>query len=69
MKSKYMGIILVILSAFFFALMNLFVKLSGDLPSIQKSFFRNIVALLLAVVLLIKDRPSVHLGYYVISTP
>lgn len=60
MKSKYMGIILVILSAFFFALMNLFVKLSGDLPSIQKSFFRNIVALLLAVVLLIKDRKNLH---------
>ncbi len=60
MKAKYKGIILVILSAFFFALMNLFVKLSGDLPSIQKSFFRNIIALLLAVVLLIKDRKNLH---------
>ncbi len=39
MKQQYKGIILIIASAFFFSLMSLFVKLSGDLPSIQKSFF------------------------------
>ena len=40
-KKKYMGIVYIIMSAFFFALMNVFVRLSGDLPSMQKSFFRN----------------------------
>lgn len=35
--------------------MNTFVKLSGDLPSIQKSFFRNFVAMIFAAILLIKS--------------
>lgn len=50
-----MGIIYIIISAFCFALMNTFVKLSGDLPSIQKSFFRNFVAMIFAAILLIKS--------------
>ncbi len=60
MNARYKGVILVIMSAFCFALMNLFVKLSGDLPSIQKSFFRNLIALLLAAFLLIRDRKELH---------
>ncbi|MBR2913349.1 MAG: DMT family transporter [Oscillospiraceae bacterium] len=60
MKAKYKGLILVILSAFCFALMNLFVRLSGDLPSIQKSFFRNFIALFIALFLLIRDRKELH---------
>lgn len=35
--------------------MNMFVKLSGDLPSIQKSFFRNFIAMIFAAILLIKS--------------
>lgn len=54
MKNK--GVQLIILSAFFFALMNVFVKLSGDLPSIQKSFFRNLVACFFAAGMLIKNK-------------
>ncbi len=61
MKSKYKGILLIVLSAFCFAFMNAFVKLSGDLPSIQKSFFRNFVAFLIAFVLLLKDWKNFHL--------
>ncbi len=60
MKPKYKAILLIILSAFCFAFMNAFVKLSGDLPSIQKSFFRNFIAFLIAFVLLIKDRKNFH---------
>ena len=37
--------------------MNFFVKLSGDLPTMQKAFFRNLVAATVAFVLLIR-RPS-----------
>lgn len=48
MKSLHKGILCIIASAFFFALMNVFVRLSGDLPFIQKSFFRNFVALIFA---------------------
>lgn len=51
-KKKYLGITYIIFSAFFFSLMNMFVRLSGDLPSMQKSFFRNLVALLFAGVVM-----------------
>lgn len=57
MTSKQKGIFFIICSAFSFALMNLFIRLSGDLPSLQKSFFRNFVALLFAAVILLKERP------------
>lgn len=36
------------LLALSFAFMNAFVRLSGDLPSVQKSFFRNLVAFFIA---------------------
>lgn len=55
-KKQYKGILYIILSAFCFALMNMFVRMAGDLPSIQKSFFRNFVAAIFACVILIKDR-------------
>ncbi|MDD7280646.1 DMT family transporter [Floccifex sp.] len=56
MTKKYKGILFITCSAFCFALMNVFVKLAGDLPSIQKSFFRNLVACLFALILIIKDK-------------
>ncbi len=62
MRSRNKGILLIICSAFCFACMNAFVRLSGDLPSVQKSFFRNFVALLIAAVLFVKDgAPKQHL--------
>lgn len=54
-NDKTKGIIYIIVSAFFFALMGLFVKLSGDLPTIQKSFFRNAVAMIFAFVVITKN--------------
>ncbi len=45
---KYKGIMFIVMSAFCFALMNVFVRLSGDLPSVQKSFFRNFIAFIIA---------------------
>ena len=44
------------MAAFCFALMNTFVRLSGDLPSVQKSFFRNLVAAAFAGSILIKNK-------------
>ncbi len=54
-KNRYKGILFIIMSAFCFACMNAFVRLAGDLPSTQKSFFRNLVALFFALVLLKKE--------------
>ena len=52
MTKKQKGILFILISAYCFSLMNMFVKLSGDLPSMQKSFFRNLVALLVAAIML-----------------
>lgn len=50
------GVIMIILSAFCFACMNVSVRLAGDIPSIQKSFFRNLVAAVIAGAIVCKDR-------------
>ena len=55
MNKKYKGILYIVVSAFCFALMNRFVRMAGDLPSIQKSFFRNFVAAIFACVILLKE--------------
>ena len=49
-NDRYKGIFYIILAAFGFAFMNLFVKLAGDLPAIEKSFFRNLVAIFFAII-------------------
>ncbi|MDO5559688.1 MAG: DMT family transporter [Oscillospiraceae bacterium] len=58
-SEKNKGIVYIILAAFFFALMNTLVRLAGDLPSIQKSFFRNIVAMIFAFVMMKRNNISV----------
>lgn len=55
MNNKQKAIIYIICSAFFFALMNMFVRMSGDLPSIQKSFFRNFIAFFFALAVLLRS--------------
>lgn len=57
---KYKGIVYIIISAFCFALMNMFVKLSGDLPTFEKAFFRNFVAFFVALFMMIKDKKDFH---------
>lgn len=52
------AIMYIIVSAFCFACMNLFVRLSGDLPSMQKSFFRNFVAVIFALIILLKNKSA-----------
>ena len=58
LSNKYKGIIFIIISAFGFAMMSAFVKLSGDLPSFQKTFFRNIVSLIVAFILILNHKGS-----------
>lgn len=56
--NRLKGIFFIILSAFGFAVMSAFIKLSGDLPNMQKVFFRNLVAAIIALFLIIKHRGS-----------
>lgn len=56
-SNRTKGILLLILSAFFFACMNMFVKLSGEeLPVFQKVFFRNAMAAIIAFIVLMKNK-------------
>lgn len=55
-NSIYKGIVLIILSSLCFAVMTLFVKCAGDLPAVQKSFFRNLVSFFFAWAMLLKNR-------------
>lgn len=56
LNNRQKAIIYIICSAFFFALMNMFVRMSGDLPSVQKSFFRNFVAFFFALFVLLRSK-------------
>lgn len=49
------GVIFLIISAFFFALMAVFVRLAGGIHFVQKAFFRNAVAFIIAFIGLCKD--------------
>lgn len=52
----------VIAAGFFFACMSLFIKLAGDIPTFQKSFFRNLVAIFFALGVMIKKRIPFSIG-------
>lgn len=46
------GILFILMSAFFFSLMSVFVKMAGDLPTMQKALFRNLIAAVITVITL-----------------
>nr|WP_199690011.1 MULTISPECIES: DMT family transporter [Clostridia] len=48
MSNRNKGIILLLLSAFGFSMMAAFVKLSGDVPTVQKTLFRNAISMIIA---------------------
>ena len=58
MDNKTKGISYMLLASFCFAIMSLLVKIAGDVPSVEKSFFRNIVSCVVALVLIIKNKES-----------
>lgn len=55
MSKRTQALLLMFCSAAGFAVMAALVKLAGDVPSFQKSFFRNFVALLVSAVILFRD--------------
>jgi drug/metabolite transporter (DMT)-like permease len=48
------GIMYIILAALSFSLMTFFVKLSGDIPTFEKAFFRNLPAFFISFAMLLK---------------
>ena len=60
-NNRRKGILFILMAAFFFSLMSVFVRLSGDVPTMQKAFFRNIVAAIVAVIILLRSRTKISL--------
>lgn len=58
MDKKTKAILFLIISSLGFAAMGACVKLAGNLPSIQKSFFRNLVSCFVALILILKHKKS-----------
>ncbi len=56
MENKTKGIILILLSALFFALMAATVKSLGNIPTAEKIFFRNILGFIIAFIIIKKKK-------------
>lgn len=59
MNQKTKGMLCIIFSAFCFAVMNVCIRMAGDVPSMQKSFFRNFLCFFLALIIMKKQ----HIGF------
>lgn len=59
MNNKIKGIICVLISSFSFCTMNVFIRYSGDLPTTQKVFFRNIIAAVVAAFILYHNKEKI----------
>ncbi|WP_347861272.1 DMT family transporter [Salimicrobium sp. PL1-032A] len=59
MADRNKGILLLLISALGFSMMGAFVKLSGDVPTTQKAFFRNIVAAAITLGFVLKHKERV----------
>lgn len=54
------GIFFMLCAALSFSLMNVFARLAGDVPALQKTFFRNAVAIVVITVLLIQKKQPIR---------
>lgn len=55
LQDKHKGILMIITSACCFALMNVCIRLAGDVPTVQKVLFRNLIAMFVAVGVLLRS--------------
>ncbi len=58
-KSK--GIICILFAAFGFSLMSFFVRISGDIPTMEKAFFRNAVAIITSLIALLRSGEKIRI--------
>ncbi len=56
MDNKKKGILFIILSSFSFSIMNTLVKMVDGVPSMEKALFRNAVSLIVAFIILAKEK-------------
>lgn len=60
-NERTLGILCIISAAFCFALMTFFVKLAGDIPTYEKAFFRNLVAVFFSLTILLKSKTKLSI--------
>jgi drug/metabolite transporter (DMT)-like permease len=60
-SNKSKGILCILLAAFGFSLMSFFVRISGDIPTMEKAFFRNAVAIIASLMLLIRSGEKIRI--------
>ncbi|MDO4805194.1 MAG: DMT family transporter [Lachnospiraceae bacterium] len=53
--NRIKGIFHILMSALGFAMMSFFVRISGDLPTMEKAFFRNFVAVFVALAMIARS--------------
>ena len=58
LHDKHKGILMIVTSAFCFALMNVCIRAAGDVPTIQKVLFRNLIAMFVASGVLLRSKGS-----------
>ena len=61
MNNKSKGIICILFAAFGFSMMTFFVRLSGDVPTMEKAFFRNAVAIITSLILLLRSGDKIRI--------
>ncbi len=61
MSNRAKGIICILAAAFGFSLMTFFVRISGNIPTMEKAFFRNAVAAIVSVFLIIRTGGGFHI--------
>lgn len=61
MKKHNQGILLIICAGLFFSFMTFFVRLSGDLPTMQKTFFRNLFPVFISFITLARSKEKFHI--------
>ena len=60
-NTRTKGIACIIVAAFFFSLMTVMVHLAGELPTMQKTLFRNLVAAVIAWIMLFAERQPIRI--------
>ncbi|SQC01426.1 hypothetical protein [Clostridium tetanomorphum] len=58
LSNKGKAVLYMLLSSLCFAVMAALVKLSGDVPTGEKAFFRNFISFIVATIMIIKNKQS-----------
>lgn len=60
MTNKTKGILAIIIASLGFAFMSMFIRLAGDLPVVQKVFFRNLVSMIVGLIMVTANKGSYY---------